>query len=130
MSLQSSAQPAVEQLANLQEEQLYVELGKRLRAIRGSASESGDFAMAASTPAEAFGAGDELKALGRKFFVRWSAAAYDLVCGAAPDDASARKQVADAFSLGPEAIAASVAAILVSHLGMAAALAAVVASLT
>jgi hypothetical protein len=123
------ARPAVDELANLSEDQLYSELGARLRSIARAPDGSDRFNMIPGEPLESYGPLTELKILGQKFFARWSRDAYNLVCGASPDDAAARAQVVSAFAIGPEAVAAAIAAALTSYLGLAAALAAVIASL-
>lgn len=125
------AESAVENLSRVvDDDDLYAELGKRLTSMARTAAGSDRFDLVSDEPIETFGTADELKKLGRRFFVRWNKAAFDLVCGADVEDRQARADVAQAFKVGPEAIAATIAALLVTQLGMAAALAAVVATLT
>ena len=127
--LTSRARPAVDELVDFDEDKLYGELGARLQAIARAPEGSGQFDMKLTEPLEAYGVPDELKSLGRKFFLRWKREAFNLMCGSAPDDAAAREQISGAFSLGREALTATLAAALASYLGLAAGLAAVVAML-
>jgi hypothetical protein len=123
------ARSAVDELTSLNDEQLYEALGSRLSAISRTPQGSDQFNMVLAQPLVAYGPLDELKKLGRKFFARWNAACYNLVCGSSADDADARKQVANAFDLGPAAVAAAIAAALTAYLGIAAALAPIIATL-
>jgi hypothetical protein len=128
-SLASRARPAANELANLNQEQLYTELGARLRAIASAPDGSDRFDMIPGKSLESYGPLDELKKLGQKFFDRWNREAYNLICGSSAEDAAAREQVTNAFGMGREAVVAAIAASLTAYLGLAAALAAVVASL-
>lgn len=111
-NLASRARPAAEELASLNEDQLYAELGARLQSIARSPDGSDRFDMVPGQPLESYGPLDELKNLGRKFFTRWNKDAYSLICGSSLDDAAAREQVTKAFGIGQEAVIAAVAAAL------------------
>jgi hypothetical protein len=128
-NLVKRARPAANELASLSEDQLYTELGLRLQSIARAPDGSDQFNMIPGQPIESFGARDELKKFGQKFFARWNKQAFNLICGSSNEDAAAREQVANAFGLGKEAVVAAIAAALTAYIGLAAALAAVVASL-
>lgn len=128
-NLVARAKPAVEELASLSEDQLYTELGTRLKSISRGPDGSDRFDMVAGETLESYGPLTELKSLGQKFFARWSRAAYALLCGTGAEDAAARTEAANAFGLGREQVVATIAVLLAAHLGLAAGLAAVVASL-
>jgi len=125
----SRARSAVDEINGLSEDQLYTELGSRLGSIARAPDGSDQFNMNSGQALEGYAPLDELKKLGQKFFARWNREAFNLVCGASNDDARARQQVAQAFGLGPEAVAATIAAVLTAHVGLAAALSTVVAML-
>lgn len=128
-NLVAQAQPATEELASLNDDQLYAELGARLQAINLSPAGSDQFNMVPGRSLESYGPREELKKLGQKFFARWSREAYNLICGSSADDSKAREQVAKAFGISREMVVATIAASLTAYLGLAAALASVIAML-
>jgi hypothetical protein len=123
------ARAAASELASLSEDQLYAELGTRLQSIARTPDGSDRFDMVPGQPLESYGPREELKKLGQKFFVRWNREAYNLICGSSSEEAAAREQVLSAFGIGRDAVIAAIAAGLTVYLGLAAALAAVVAAL-
>lgn len=127
--LVSRARPAVEALADRDEEQLYEELGRRMQAIQRDLSLSASFAPSIDTRLEPLGAAEDFKKFGRAFFERVNVQAYQLVCGKEAEHSEEREQVIDAFGIGKEAVAPAIAALLVAHLGLAPAIAAVIAAL-
>ena len=66
---------------------------------------------------------------GRSFFERVRHQAYGLVCGGEAEDTEERKRIVEAFGFGIGAVGSAVTAILVTHLGIAPAVAAVVLTL-
>jgi hypothetical protein len=127
--LTRQARPAVESLAGQDEDQLYKELGLRLQAIQRDPSISASFEPQIPTQLEAMGAAEDLRAFGQRFFQRVNVQAYQLVCGQEDEDSEDRESVINAFGLGRDAVAAAIAGLLVAQLGLAPAIAAVVAAL-
>ena len=127
--LMSTAQPAVSDLLQSDEGQLYEQLGIRVQAIRRDPSLSGSFSPAVTYDAAAMGPLDDLRDFGQRFFERFQEQAYNLVCGTGQEDSDERKSVIDAFGISKEAVAAALAGLLVAQLAMAPAVAAVVAAL-
>ena len=127
--IKSQARPAVDALLQNDEDQLYLELGKRLSAIKQDPSLSGSFTPDLPSDVEALGPVDDLKEIARRFFARFNAQAYQLVCGAEAENSEEREQVLNAFGIGQDAVAAAIVGLLVSQLALAPAVAAVVAAL-
>jgi hypothetical protein len=127
--LNDVARPAVEQLMQSDEDQLYVELGVRTHAIRQNPSLAGSFNPAVSYNAALMGPMDDIRAFGRSFFDRLGRDCYSLVCGEKAVDAEERNKLQKAFTLGKTEVAAGIAGLLVAHLAIAPAIAAVLAAL-
>jgi len=125
---EAQAQPAVERLLSADTDALYLELGKRLQGIRRDPAASGNFDMDAQSPIEGMGP-DQLRGFGRRFFDRMSRQLYELICGADAQDSAERENLASAFGLGRDAVAPSLALLFVGHLGLAPAIATVIAVL-
>ena len=126
---QSEATDAVAPLLSADEDQLYAELGIRARALTDDPAAAGSFDPDVTFDESQMGALDDVKAFGRRLFARWNREAHSLVCGSDPDDAADREKLANAFGLGEAAVAGYVATLLVGSLGLAPALAAVIAAL-
>jgi hypothetical protein len=127
--LKDQARPAVQALMDKDEEQLYQELGLRLRAMQENPALSGSFTPQIDTHLEALGPVEDLKDFGQRFFKRVNKQAYQLICGTEAADSEERENIIDAFGIGREAVAPAIAALLVTHMGMAPAIAAVVTTL-
>lgn len=127
--LADQAKPAVTKLLESDPEQLFEELGIRATAVGKDPALAGSFDPTVTYDAALLGPMDDLRHFGKKFFERWSAQSYNLVCGGGLEDQNERKRLLDAFGLGRDSVAAFLAALLVVHLGLAPALAAVVAAL-
>lgn len=127
--LVNRARPAVDSLLDKDEEQLYQELGRRALAIQQDPSISGSFAPEINTQLEPLGALDDFKDFGQRFFKRVNKQSYQLICGTEAEDSEERENIISAFGIGKEAVAPAMAALLVVHMGLAPALAAVVAAL-
>jgi hypothetical protein len=123
------ATPAIQKLEQSEPDQLYAELGFRLKAILNEPAEAGKFEMTATYDAEFAGPLDVLREIGQRFFARVSRDAYALVCGADQQNADERKKVLEAFDLGGTAVAAALVAAFVGTFGWAPAVATVVAAL-
>lgn len=128
--LAAKAQPAVDKLMQFDEAKLYAELGKRLKAIQREPSASADFDLEImATNVEALGPWQDLNDFGKRFFDRFNRQAYELVCGADSENTKERQSLLQAFGFGADAVAATLAALLVAHLAIAPAIAAVCATL-
>ena len=131
--LKSLARPAVEGLVNSSEDQLYEELGKRLRMVQADPQAAGAFEPSQQDrekiELETLGFVDDLKSLGKQFFAKVDRQAYEVMCGTSPGDQKDRDALSNAFGLGKEAVAATLAGALVAQLGIAPILAAAVAAL-
>ena len=127
--LTNLAKPELEKLLQSDVNQLYEELGIRVRAIAADPSKSGSFSPQVAYNASLMGPLDDLRLFGKEFFNRVNRQAYDLVCGSALTDKKDRAKLEEAFKIGPTDVAAFLAGLLVIHFGMAAAAAAVVAAL-
>lgn len=128
--LANQAQPAVSKLLQDSEDQLYTELGTRLTAIRLDPAVAGSFEPHIEFHVEAQGITfEDVRDLGRRFFKQLSPAAYQVICGSDAEDTKERQKLDDAFSIGIDAVASSIAAVLVASLGLAPAIAAVFAAI-
>lgn len=130
-ALDAQANPAVKVLQESDEEQLYEELGIRLRAMEAEPGLAGNFQPAVTYEGTAMGPLDEVRDLGRRIFSRWEKEAYGLVCGDQAADEKDRDKVLGAFGVedASTAVAAAIAAAMVSTFGLAPAIAAVIAAL-
>ncbi len=128
-ALSSEARSAVDALMHKEPDELYTELGRRLYAMEENPTLSGSFSPEIPADLEALGATDDLKAFGERFFKRVNAQAYALICGGEAENSEERERVLDAFGIGKEAIAPAIAGLLILQLGLAPAVAAVVATL-
>ncbi len=128
IDLATQAQPAVDKLLPSDDDVLFVELANRVQAMQHNPAIGGTFDP--NLPVlESLGVVDDLKDFGQRFFDRLSKEAYNLVCGAEAEHTEERQNLIAAFGLGKEAVAATLAATLVGYLGLAPAVAAVVAAL-
>jgi hypothetical protein len=127
-NLEKEAKPAVELLLRKDEDQLYKELGMRTKALEQDISVAGSFDPEV-TYNIAMGPMDEVLKLGQRLFNRWTVEANKLLCGAEAEDIEDREKLRNALGINDVAVAALLAAVLVSQLGIAAALAAVLAAL-
>jgi len=124
------AQPTVERLLSYDEDKLYAELGKRLKAIQLDPSASGNFDLEVTgTEVQSLGPYQDLKEFGVRFFSRFNIQAYELVCGSDSDNPKDRQKLMEAFGFGADAVAATLTALLVANLAIAPAVAAVCATL-
>jgi hypothetical protein len=126
--LASQAQPAVESLLQSDDDALYVELGRRLKALQDDPAVGGAFDPKLVV-LEAMGPVDDIRDFGKRFFERLNGEAYKLMCSTDAEDTEERKKLLDAFPIGKEAVTAALAAGLVAWVGLAPAIAAVVAAI-
>lgn len=127
LDLAQKAEPAVAELLGASEESLFQQLGIRAMALKQNPELSGNFASSADYLERDMGTLDDIRDYGKRFFRRWNVEAFKLVCGTDPEDAEDRKKLADAFGLGEGRLASLIAAMLVAQLGLAPAVAAVIA---
>jgi hypothetical protein len=128
-SLAQKAEPALEALLDYNEDRLFSELGMRLKAVQKDPANSSQFDLAPDKSIEALGLAEDIRAFGRKYFARVNAQVYSLVCGSDADETEERNKLMEAFGVGADAVGPALAALLVAQLGLAPAIAAVVAAL-
>jgi hypothetical protein len=128
-SLDDLAQPAVQKLLRADEDQLYEQLGLRLKALTIDPATAGSFDPAVAYDAAQMGVKEDILALGKRIFERWNREAYLLLCGTGADEKQDRARVLQSFGLGEVAVAATLAGLLVTYLGLAPALAGVIAAI-
>lgn len=127
--LSEEAEPAVALLAESDESQLYEQLGIRAAAIERQPELAGSFDPPVTFDEVAMGPLDSVREVGRRIFRRWESSAYGLACGTGEADGADRKSLEDAFGVSSTTVAAFMAALLVSHFGIAPAIAAVIAAI-
>ena len=120
------ARPAVDNLLEADENQLYEQLGIRARALGRAPQLAGEFAPAVAFDSATMGPLETVRDFGKRIFERLQREAHDLMCG---DDDADRSDLLDAIGVGETAVAAVLAGLIVTHLGVAPAIAAVVAAL-
>ena len=125
----SDAIAAVSNLDEKTDDELFAELGGRLRALGFEPGIGGEFSPTITVSAEALGPLDDLRAFGPRFFDRLNREAYNLVCGSDPADSEDREKVKQSLGMGPEMVAATLTTALIAHLGLAPVLAPVYALL-
>jgi hypothetical protein len=127
--LSQEAEPAVALLIQSDESQLYEQLGIRASAIERRPELAGSFDPPVTFDEVAMGPLDSVRELGLRIFRRWESSAYGLACGQGADDEDDRKSLTDTFGVNSTTVAAFMAALLVSHFGLAPAIAAVIAAI-
>lgn len=120
------ARPAVAELSERGEDELYQELALRVKGMFEEPSVAGELQPSVPYSPELLGPLDDLQDFGRRFFARFLPEAYKLACG---EDAQERKKIEDAFGISPEAVGAAIAGILVAQFAIAPAAAAVIGAL-
>ena len=128
--LSKQAEPAVKKLLKSDEGQLYETLGILAKAIEKDPSKSGSFEPKVTYDMAQMGLKEDVMELGQKLYNRWIVEAYKIVCGSDKESMKDREALMKAFGVkDEEMIAATLAALLVTQLGLAPALAAVMAVL-
>jgi len=127
--LSELAKPSVASLFQSDPDQLYEQLGIRMRALGHDPAVAASFAPDISYDAKFMGPLDSIRRFGELYFKRVSRQCHDLVCGQDAKDTDERKKVVNAFGFSKEDVGSAVAALLVAHLAMAPAIAAVMAVL-
>lgn len=127
--LTKQAHSAVEMLLKADEDQLFEQIGIRAKAIAEDPLKGSSFEPQVTYNQAQMGAKEDVLEFGKRLFFRWNQEAYRLICGSEPADEQDRKDLIDAFGVSDVAVAAALSTLLVTHLGLAPAIAAVVASL-
>jgi hypothetical protein len=117
--LMLQAKPVVDRFSELSEDDLFEELGKRLRTIEIDPAASGHFELSGEVPVETYGLSTDLREFGRRYLRRVNRQAFELVCGTDAAASTERSQLLNAFGLGREAVAAALTALLIAQLGIA-----------
>lgn len=126
--LTRQAEPAVAKLLNAEDDQLYEQLGIRSRGMAIDPATAGSFDSSVTYDAAHMGLKDDLKEFGKRLFQRWNKEAHQLACGGDADSKD-REDLLKAFGVSESMVAATMAAMMVSSLGVAPAIAAVIAAL-
>jgi hypothetical protein len=127
--LAKQAEPAIEKLLKADENQLYEQLGIRAKAIAEDPTKGSSFEPQVTYVQAQMGLKEDVQEFGQRLFRRWNVEAHKLICGPDPEDQKDREDLVNAFGISDVAVAATLSALLVTHLGLAPAIAAVVAAL-
>lgn len=125
----NEAERAVAPLLTADEEELFAELGIRARGLVEDPSQAGSFDPDVTYSEAEMGVLDAVRAFGRRLFNRWNSELHSLLCGSDPDYTADREQIANALGVGETAVAAALVTVLVGSLGLAPALATVIAAI-
>lgn len=118
----------IEALDEAGEDQLLEILGTRASAMALDPAVAGSYSPSVTADVDEMGGVDWLKRLGARIFKRLNREAHDLLCGQSAETAEDRQKIREA--LGSKTTAAALlAGLLVTHVGVAPAVAAVVATL-
>lgn len=127
LSLQ--AESAAEKLLMADENQLYEQLGIRAKAIAEDPTLCGSFEPEVTYDKAQMGFMEDVREFGKRLFKRWNVEAHKLICGSDPNEQGDREKLVKAVGLGEVSVAGALSALLVTHLGLAPAIAAVVSAL-
>lgn len=127
--LTKQAESAVEKLLHAEEDQLYEQLGIRAKAIAEDPTKGSSFEPQVTYDQAKMGLKEDVLEFGRRLFSRWNVETYKLICGFDPQDQKDRKDLVNAFNTNEVSVTAALSVLLVTHLGFAPAIAAVVAAL-
>ncbi len=127
--LTKQAEPAVTKLLKAEDDQLYEQLGIRARGMAIDPATAGSFDSSVTYDAAQMGLKDDVREFGKRLFRRWNKEAHQLVCGGGEGESKDRDDLLKAFGVSESMVAATMAALLVSSLGVAPAIAAVIAAL-
>jgi hypothetical protein len=128
-NLIKQAEPAVEKLLRADQEQLFEQLGMRAKAIAEDPTKGSSFEPQITYDQAEMGPKEDVREFGRRLFGRWNVEVHRVICGSDPEDQKAREDLVNAFGISDVAVAAALSALLVTYLGLAPAIAAVVAAL-
>jgi hypothetical protein len=125
-----AAEQSIQKLLLSSDDQLYEQLGIRLTAMADDPAVAGSFEPHVVYTHAEMGLKDDMRELGRRLYRRWNRELFELACGSDKEAKGDRESLAKAFGIGDVAVAATLSGILVSSLGVAPAIAGVVAALT
>jgi hypothetical protein len=128
-NLANQAEPAMESLLAADEDTLFEQLGIRATAIQENPNLSSSFSPQVIYDEAAMGVLDDVRDYGRRIFRRCSAEGYKLFCGDDPEDEEDRKQLAEVTGISQGQFSALLASMLVGQLGLAPAIAAIIAAI-
>ena len=123
------AESAAEKLLKADENQLYEQLGIRAKAIAEDPMKGSSFEPQVTYDQAQMGLKEDVLNFGKRLFRRWNVQAYGLICGSDAEDEKDRGALVSVFGISDVAVAAALSGLLVTHLGLAPALAAVIAAL-
>jgi hypothetical protein len=123
------AEKAADKLLKADENQLYEQLGIRAKAMAKDPTKGSSFDPDVTYDGAEMGLLDDVKTFGRRLFRRYLAEIHKIMCGSDPDDQKARETLVKKFGLSEVAVTGALSALLVTHLGLAAAIAAAIAAL-
>jgi hypothetical protein len=123
------AESALEKLLKADENQLYEQLGIRAKAIAKDISKCSTFDLHVTYDQAEMGLMEDVKEFGKRFFHRCNVEAYKIICGSESEDIKDREALLKAFSISDVSVATVLATLLVTNLGLAPAIAAVVAAI-
>ena len=127
--LTKEAEPIVTRLLKAEETQLYEQLGIREISIEKDPAKANSFDPQVSYDQAQMGIKEDVQELGKRIFNRWQVEAYRLICRSNAEDQKDREELLNAFGISDVAVASTLSAVLVTNLGISAAIAAVVATL-
>ena len=127
--VEKNAQDAVSQLMESDDTQLLEQLGLRARAMSQNPSIAGSFMPAVAAAGAQMGAKEDLQVLGQMLFKRWNKEVHTLLCGGDPTAAQDRQSLITSFGVSDVAVAGVMAMAMTSTLGVAPAIASIVATL-
>ncbi|MFX4263766.1 hypothetical protein ACOBQJ_16390 [Pelotomaculum propionicicum] len=128
-TLTTLARPVIEKLLKYDEEELYEMLGMTARAMAADPAIAGMFDPIVSYNEPEMEFVENAREFGRRLFKRWNVETYKFICGDDIDDMIDRRELTEAFSVNDKAVAAALSSLLITHVGLAPALAVVIASL-
>jgi hypothetical protein len=123
------ARAAIAELQATDDEQLYRLLALRVKAIERDPSVAGLFAPATIAPAELGISAPDLVDFGRTVFIRLATAGHGLICGSEASRGFHLQRLLSSIGTDVTAVTTAVAALLISQLAIAPAVAGIVATI-
>jgi len=127
-TLTDLARPAVNSLLKADEAQLYAEIGIRLKAIESDPGKSSSFAPDVAYDATSMGVLDDLRDVGKRYVQKLHTSLHLLVSEGEDGNVEEHQKMTEAYGKGKAEVAAVMAGLMVTKIGLAPAIAAVVAS--
>ena len=127
--LTEKIQPITELLLESDETQLFTQLGLRAKAIAQDTRKTSDFDLKVIYVEAEMGVLDDIINFGKSIFKRLNIVAYNLICGSDADMQKEREELVKSIGLSLATATATLSALLVTHIGLAPAIATVVATL-